>query len=176
VIGIERRVRFPCALPILQNPNKTKENQGFLFCKKPKCHEKRFAFFWHPVHLLPMLQPLAIVFYERLMPGSQLINRLQDLNYRVLALYHAAVLPETLQREMPLFLIADLQAKGDICGAIKAIKQNPATRHVPVIAYAPDHAAQQLEAGQIAGANLAVGDSAITSHLPQLLDQALQVE
>ena len=123
-----------------------------------------------------MSQPLAIIFYERIMPGSQLINRLQDKNYRVLALYHAAALPETLQREMPLFLIADLNAKGDICGAIKAIKQNPATSHIPVIAFAPDNAPQQIEAGKTAGANLAVGDSAIANHLPQLLDQALQVE
>ena len=46
-----------------------------------------------------MLQPLAIVFYERLMPGSQLVNRLQDLNYRVLALNNAARLVATVQRE-----------------------------------------------------------------------------
>ena len=30
-----------------------------------------------------MTRPLALVFYEKFMPGSQLVNRLQDLNYRV---------------------------------------------------------------------------------------------
>ena len=68
------------------------------------------------------MQPLAIVFYERLMPGSQLVNRLQDLNYRVLALDNAARLTATVQREMPLLLLADLAAKGEILEAIKKIK------------------------------------------------------
>ena len=36
-------------------------------------------------HADRMTQPLALVFYEKLMPGSQLVNRLQDLNYRVQA-------------------------------------------------------------------------------------------
>ena len=30
-----------------------------------------------------MIQPLALVFYERLLPGSQVVNRLQDMRYRV---------------------------------------------------------------------------------------------
>jgi len=123
-----------------------------------------------------MLHPLAIVFYERLMPGSQLLNRLQDLGYRVLAADNAARLAATVQQEMPLVLIVDLSAKGDICAAIDAIKRTPETTHVPVIAFAPDNASQLIAAGQKAGANLAVGESAITSYLPQLLDQALQVE
>lgn len=123
-----------------------------------------------------MLQPLAIVFYDRLMPGSQLLNRLQDQKYRVLAVDNAARLAATVQQEMPLILLADLEAKSDICSAIAAIKKNPATSHVPIIAYAPDNASQLIEAGQKAGANMAVGDSAISSYLAQLLDQALQVE
>jgi hypothetical protein len=28
-----------------------------------------------------MTQPLALVYYEKLMPGSQLVNKLRDLNY-----------------------------------------------------------------------------------------------
>jgi len=50
------------------------------------------------------MQPLALVFYERLMPGSQLVNRLQDLNYRVLSLSDATRLMATVQRESPLLL------------------------------------------------------------------------
>src|SRR5262245_49139849 len=30
-----------------------------------------------------MTEPLALVVYEKLLPGSQLVNRLQDLKYRV---------------------------------------------------------------------------------------------
>jgi CheY-like chemotaxis protein len=123
-----------------------------------------------------MSQPLAIFFYERLMPGSQLVNRLQDLKYRVLALDNAARLAATVQREMPLLLVADLDAKGDVMGAIKKIKADGSTSHVPIIGFAPDDAPELLAAGQQAGASLAVTESALTSHLPQMLEQALHVD
>ena len=37
-------------------------------------------------------QPLALVLYEKLLPGTQLVNRLQDLNYRVQTVNDAALL------------------------------------------------------------------------------------
>jgi CheY-like chemotaxis protein len=123
-----------------------------------------------------MLQPLAIVFYERLMPGSQLVNRLQDLNYRVLALNHADRLAATVQRESPLLLFVDLAAPGDVCGTIAKLKSTPATAHVPVIGFAPDHAPGLLTDAQAAGANIAVSETAIGSHLSQIIDQALPVD
>jgi len=123
-----------------------------------------------------MPQPLAIFFYERLMPGSQLVNRLQDLNYRVLALDNAARLAATVQREKPLLVLADLDAKGDVTAAIKKIKADEATSHVPIVGFAPDNAPNLLTAGQESGANLAVTESALTGHLSQILEQALHVD
>jgi CheY-like chemotaxis protein len=123
-----------------------------------------------------MSQPLAIFFYERLMPGSQLVNRLQDLNYRVLALDNAGRLAATVQREMPLLLLADLAAKGDVLAALKKIKSGDATSHVPIIAFAPDAAAELLAAAQATGTGLVVTESALTNHLPQILEQALNVD
>lgn len=123
-----------------------------------------------------MLQPLAIVFYERLMPGSQLVNRLQDMNYRVLALNNTARLAATVQRESPLLLFVDLATPGDICGTIARLKSTPATAHLPVIGFAPDNAPNLLAEAQTAGANVTVSETAVTSHLSQLMDQALHVE
>jgi len=123
-----------------------------------------------------MLQPLAIVFYERLMPGSQLVNRLQDLNYRVLAINNAAMLAASAKRETPLLLLADLDARADIFDAIEKIKAEPASAHLPVIAFAPDNRPELLAAAQQAGANFTVGETALASHLTQLLDRALHVE
>ena len=123
-----------------------------------------------------MTEPLAIVFYERLMPGSQLVNRLQDLNYRVLAVNNAALLAAITKRETPLLLLADLDARADICGAIEKIKADPASVHLPVIAFAPDDRPELLAAGAKAGANFTVGETALASHLPQLVDRALHVE
>ena len=123
-----------------------------------------------------MLQPLAIVFYERLMPGSQLVNRLQDLSYRVLALDQADRLVATVQRESPLLLFVDLATPGDVCGTIATLKATSATAHVPVIAFAPDNAPNLLTEARTAGANVTVSETAVISHLSQLIDQALVVD
>jgi CheY-like chemotaxis protein len=122
------------------------------------------------------MQPLAIVFYEKLMPGGQLVNRLQDMQYRVQAVTDAALLRETVQRDMPMLVLADLASRTDIARVIAELKGNPATAHIPVIAFAEEKETAKLEAAQQAGAALAVSETALTSYLPQLLDQALNIE
>ena len=123
-----------------------------------------------------MTQPLAIVFYERLLPGSQLVNRLQDLNYRVLAVSNLAQLAAVVKREMPLLLLVDLGARGEVGGAIEKIKADAATGHVPLIVFAPDEKPELLATAQAVGANFTITDSGLAGHLPQLLQQALHVE
>ena len=123
-----------------------------------------------------MTQPLAIVFYEKLLPGSQLVNRLQDQSFRVQAVTDPAVLLETVRREMPMLLLTDLGSRADIIKVIAALKANETTAHIPVIAFAEEKALAQLAAAQQAGAALAVSDVALTSYLPQLLNQALHVD
>jgi CheY-like chemotaxis protein len=123
-----------------------------------------------------MLEPLAIVCYDRIMPGSQLVNRLQDLKYRVQVVSNPAQLAATVRRESPLLTLADLETRGDVCDAIRKIKADSATQHVPVISYAPDDKQELLTASLQAGATLAVGDSVLSGHLPTLLQQALQVD
>jgi len=123
-----------------------------------------------------MTRPLAMVFYERLMPGSQLMNRLQDLNYRVLAVNNLALLAATVARETPLLLLVDLAARGEVGATIEKIKAATATSHLPVIAFAPDDKPELLAAAQKAGANFTIVESALASHLPQLLDQAVNLD
>lgn len=123
-----------------------------------------------------MVEPLAIVFYERLMPGSQLLNHLQDLKYRVLAVNNPAQLAAIVHRESPLLAFVDLAARGDVGDAIQRIKADAATAHVPVVAFAPDDQAELLATAQKAGATLVVDDSRLVSYLPQLLEQALRVD
>jgi CheY-like chemotaxis protein len=105
-----------------------------------------------------------------------LVNRLQDLNYRVLAVSNAALLAATAKRETPLLLLADLDAQADICAAIEKIKADPASAHLPIIAFAPDDRPELLVAAENAGANFTVGETVLASHLPQLVDRALHVE
>ena len=124
-----------------------------------------------------MNEPLALLAYERVLPGSQLVNRLQDLRYRVQTLPGPDTLFGTAEREKPLLVIADLGTKtSQMCDAIRQLKQNQATAHIPVIAIIPVGGAAAEKPPRDAGADLVVTDSAIQIHLTQLLDQALHLE
>jgi DNA-binding NarL/FixJ family response regulator len=123
-----------------------------------------------------MTQPLALIFYERLMPGSQLVNRLQDMKYRVQVVNQIASLAATARREQAMFLIMDLEARGEVLATIEKIRKDPATSHLPVIVFAPDNKTDLLDAAQKAGASLMIGETALASHLPQLLDQAMHID
>ena len=102
-----------------------------------------------------MTQPLALVLYEKLLPGSQLVNRLQDLNYRVQTLANPALLAESAEQAKPMLVLADLEpAPEKVCAGISRLKQNPATQHIPVIAVGADNAADVQAAARTAGARL----------------------
>jgi CheY-like chemotaxis protein len=126
-----------------------------------------------------MTQPLALVLYERILPGSQLVNRLQekDLNYRVQTLSEASKLVECALQAKPMVVLADLDSsRNDVCPALAQLRANPATQHLPVIAIYREESAGSQAAAQAAGATLIVAENAILEYLPQLLQQALQVE
>jgi CheY-like chemotaxis protein len=124
-----------------------------------------------------MSGPLALVCYEKLLPGSQLVNRLQDLGYRVRAVTDATVLAACAEQERPLLVLADLESsQKKISEVIAEVRRNPATRHLPVIAFAREEEAGLQAAARAAGATLVVSESGLLNQLPQLLDQALQVE
>jgi CheY-like chemotaxis protein len=128
------------------------------------------------VTVVGMSKPLALVYYSNLLPGSQLAVQLQDLGYRVQAFNRAALLPPACEREKPLVVIAELWPAGEACDAIAKLKANPATQHLPVLAYSPSHDAATQARAKEAGVNLLAGHAAVAGHLPQLLDQILQVE
>ena len=124
-----------------------------------------------------MTQPLALILYEKLLPGSQLVNRLQDLRYRVQTLTNAVELVECAEQAKPMLVLADLtSSRNDICAAISKLKNNPSTRHLPIIGFGGESSPELQTAAQAAGVTLLVSDAAILDHLPECLEQALQVE
>lgn len=124
-----------------------------------------------------MVQPLTLLLYKRVMPGSQLANRMQDLGYRVQTLADPAALAAQAEQDKPLLVIADLEpGHAQVCEAIARLRRGEATAHVPVIAIAPARNNGVQEAARAAGATLVVNDQAILVHLDQLVDQALQVD
>ena len=124
-----------------------------------------------------MTQPLALILYEKLLPGSQLVNRLQDLNYRVQHVPEAASLVEIAVASKPMLVLADLESsRKDVCGALAKLKQNPSTQHLPIIAFTSSPEDELQNAASAAGATMVVSETAILNHLPECLDQALQIE
>src|SRR5579862_8154546 len=124
-----------------------------------------------------MNQPLALVLYEKLLPGSQLVNRLQDLNYRVQSVSDTRLLVECCEQTKTMLVLADLRAAHqNVCAAIARLKQNPATRHLPVIAFGNEEASEVQENALAAGVTLLVSESALLNHLSQCLCPALSIE
>ena len=123
-----------------------------------------------------MTQPLALVLYERLLPGSQIVNRLQDLNYRVQAVSDAEMLVECAEQARPMLVLADLEStRNNVCAAIARLRQNASTRHLPIIAFGNENTEVQ-NAAKAAGVTLLVGEQAVLNHLTECLEQALQVD
>jgi CheY-like chemotaxis protein len=138
---------------------------------------KFFAIWSGKFHSLAMTQPLALVLYERLLPGSQLVNRLQDLKYRVQTVTDPQTLVACVQQEKPMLVLIDLASNHrDLFTVISQLKKQSETQHVPVIAFASEDSADLQNQATEAGATLVASDTALLNHLPQFLDQALQVE
>lgn len=123
-----------------------------------------------------MIKPLALVFYEQLLPGSQLVNRLQDLGYRVQTVTDATALQRVAEAEKPMVILADLVVRrSDICGEIARLKNHPATGHIPVLGFGGDQDALR-QRSRSAGVSLTASSAGILEQLPHLLDQVLQVD
>ncbi len=123
-----------------------------------------------------MTQPLALVLYERVLPGSRLVNRLQELNYRVKTINDRTQLVAVAEEAKPMLVFADLLPGGkEVCSAMARLRQNPKTSYLPVVAFGAD--TPELEsAAREAGVTLLVAEAALLTHLTQFLEQALQVD
>ena len=128
-----------------------------------------------------MTKALALIFYENLLTGNQLLNRLADLDYRTLVASDLGRLADQAVQERPIVIIVELGALGErVCGVIRGLRSTPDTQHIPIVGYAshkhPKEAAQATAQAQAAGATLVVGEGALVAHLDQVLDQALRVD
>jgi len=124
-----------------------------------------------------MTKPLALLFYEKLLPGSQLLNRLQDLGYRVQTTNDVNVVPELARSTRPLLVFMDLQDRqGRVPVIIESLKRSEETCHLPVVAFAPERENVLQELARKAGASMVVNEGVLLQHLEHFMDQALQIE
>jgi len=121
--------------------------------------------------------PLAILFYEDLIPGTQLVNRLQDLRYRVQVAASPEELLELAASAGPMLIFADVVSKRlDVCALIRKLRTNADTSHLPIIGFGDDDQVDLQSLAKEAGATLMVTDAALIPHLEQFIQEALRVE
>lgn len=119
-----------------------------------------------------MTQPLALLCYEKLLPGSQLAIQLQEANWRVQTIQDPTALVMSAEENKPMVALADLHStRTSVVEQLAKLRQNQGTAHIPIIAFSADEALHKTAVD--AGANLVVTDAAIAQHLKQFIDQAL---
>ena len=123
-----------------------------------------------------MTQPLIVVAYEKLLPGSQLVNRLEDHGYRVKSISDVALILETVVNEKPLLVIIDMEPRvEEYAGCIAKLRSGSETSHIPIIALTEANNLETETVARRSGSTLVVSNSAILAHLEQFLQQALEI-
>jgi CheY-like chemotaxis protein len=108
--------------------------------------------------------------------ATQITRRLEALRYRVVTISRPDELVSRAEHEMPMVILADLEAgRGDVASAIGRLRANAPTSHVPVISFAAEVNDATQASLAASGATNLVSEAAVLSHLPQLLDRALDI-
>ncbi|MGE3311053.1 MAG: response regulator [Limisphaerales bacterium] len=124
-----------------------------------------------------MTKPLAVLLHEKMVPGSKLVTRFEELDYRVVTVSDPAELTEVARREGPMLVVADLlNRRGDVLAAIEALRKDEGTSHIPVIAYTAREDEKLREAALGAGVRILATDATILPHLPHFVEHALSLD
>ena len=124
-----------------------------------------------------MTSPLAILCYEKLLPGSQMVTRLEDLSYRVEVLNDSSELLAVAERSRPLVVLVDMASqKNDVARDISALKNGADTGHIPVLAFTSQEDEEGQRGARSVGADLVASEAAILDQLPSLLDHVLELK
>jgi hypothetical protein len=121
-------------------------------------------------------EPLALLLCSRGLIATQLAERLEALRYRMVTIANPAELIPAAAREQAMVIFADLEGRDEaVIAAVANLRGNQGTEHIPVIGFKRDldEATQSDLSGR--GFAVAVNDQAILSHLPLLLERALDI-
>jgi len=121
-----------------------------------------------------MPQPVAIHVFDNVILGTGVNDNLGKLGYDVQRLDNASELPARAAELKPFLIVIDLTIRiGDANGAIQAVKRDASLQHVRVIAYGDHQNEALLEAARRAGADVVTSNTAVASHLDEVVQQAL---
>jgi PleD family two-component response regulator len=120
---------------------------------------------------------LAIVFYEKLLPGSRIGHQLADLGWRVLEVKLASDLLPQVRSQRPVLIVAEVALRtGDLLPVIAELKRLPETSHVPILGYGDPKNQKLVDAALLAGVRLMAAEAGLFDQLPQLLEHVLAVD
>ncbi len=123
------------------------------------------------------MKPLAFVCSENMILGTQLVDRLHNLGYRVEIIPDADQLSAQARSARPFVIVSDLTSRGtSLMPVIRGLRQEEATAHIPVIAMTTNPNRQYHSEAVAAGASVVAMESGILAQLPQLLDVALALD
>jgi len=126
---------------------------------------------------MTMMKPLAFVCSDNMVLGTQLVDRLEELGYRVEIIADAHQLSAQTRSSRPFVIVSDLVSRGtDLVPAIKGLRQDKETAHIPIIGMTTNPNRQFHANAVAAGASVVSMESGILAQLPQLLDMALAVD
>ena len=118
-----------------------------------------------------------MLLYQKLLPGTQLVNRLQDLKYRVQTIGAPAELAESAAKFKPMVVLVDLGTSDpELLREVRRLRERKETQHLPVIGFGATNTEEAKKTALEAGVTLLVSDSAILSHLSQCLAKALELD
>lgn len=121
-----------------------------------------------------MPQPVAIHVFDNLMLGMSVTAGLEKLGYEVQRIDNATLLTEKAAELKPFLIVIDLTTKmGNVNAALRAIKADPTLQHIRVLAYGDHKNESLLDSARQAGADVVTSNSAVASHLNDLVQQAL---
>lgn len=124
-----------------------------------------------------MTKPLAVLLHEKAMPGSKLVSKFEEMDYRVMTVIDPGDLVALALKERPMLVVADLtNRRGDVLVAIGGLRAEESTAHIPVLAYTPREDEKLREAALMAGVKVLATDATILPHLPQFVEHALQLD
>jgi len=118
-----------------------------------------------------------MLLYQKLLPGTQLVNRLQDLRYRVQTIGDPAELAESAMKFKPMVVLIDLGGPNpELLREVRRLREREETQHLPVIGFGGTSSEAAKKTALEAGVTLLVSESAILSHLSQCLTKALELD
>lgn len=104
-----------------------------------------------------------------LVSGARIRGAAQQAGLELRLVRSAEELERAAREESPRLVIVDLEARGDPAGAIARLKAEPATVHLPVIAFSPHVKEDAIAAARAAGAERVLARGAFFRDLPHLL-------